>query len=208
MPRNDSEVRPIAHLHPKKPSRKRADQIPRSRLNTVEQVITKFVLNRPSLWGAGRHTICRLALALVVWLSGLTGIVIIHIVTTGCSRRRPRFVQKATQSITDPLRTLLFGLEVSRRHYSHVDIPPYFWVNSRPPKEENYFATARDGLANERLKVSGLVERPLCLTLLDISSMPKQTQITKHCRIQAWSGVPEWGGASLYHIVGLLPPAT
>jgi hypothetical protein len=45
----------------------------------------------------------------VVWLSGLTGIAAIHVVTTVCSRRRPRFVQKATQSITDPLRTLLFG---------------------------------------------------------------------------------------------------
>jgi hypothetical protein len=41
-----------------------------------------------------------LTLALVVWLSGLT--------TTACSRRRPRFVQRATQSITDPLRTLLY----------------------------------------------------------------------------------------------------
>ena len=35
-----------------------------------------------------------LTLALVVWLSGLTGIAAIHVVTTVCSRRRPRFVQK------------------------------------------------------------------------------------------------------------------
>jgi hypothetical protein len=51
----------------------------------------------------------QLTLALVVWLSGLAGIVVIHAVTTVCSRRRPRFVQKATQSITDPVRTFLFG---------------------------------------------------------------------------------------------------
>ena len=50
----------------------------------------------------------QLTLALVVWLSGLTGIVIIHVVTTVCSRRRPRFVQRATQSITDPVRTPAF----------------------------------------------------------------------------------------------------
>ena len=35
--------------------------------------------------------------ALVIWLSGLTGILVIHVVTTMCSHRRPRFVQKATQ---------------------------------------------------------------------------------------------------------------
>src|ERR1019366_1589733 len=67
--------------------------------------------------------------ALVVWLSGLTGIVIIHVVTTMCSHRRPRFVQKATQAITDPLRALIFGHETSAQHYARADISPYFWVN-------------------------------------------------------------------------------
>jgi sulfoxide reductase catalytic subunit YedY len=121
-------------------------------------------------------------------------------VTTLCSRRRPRFVQKATQSITDPVRTLLFGHELSAQHYSHADISPYFWVNGRAPKDESYLAMARDEFANYRLKVSGLAERPLCLTLPDLRAMPKQTQITKHCCIQGWSGVAEWGGVSLHHI--------
>ena len=144
--------------------------------------------------------------ALVVWLAGLTGILAIHVVTTLCSRRRPRFVQKATQSITDPLRTLLFGHENSAQYYSHSDISPYLWVNGRPPKEENYSALARDQFANYSLKVSGLVKRRLCLTLADLRTMPKQTQITKHCCIQGWSGVAEWGGVSLHHIVGLCRP--
>lgn len=33
----------------------------------------------------------------MIWLAGLAGIVIIHVVTTVCSRRRPRFVQNATR---------------------------------------------------------------------------------------------------------------
>jgi len=45
-----------------------------------------------------------LTLALVVWFAGLTGIAAIHVLATACSRRRPRFVQKTTESITDPLR--------------------------------------------------------------------------------------------------------
>ncbi|MGC1485990.1 MAG: molybdopterin-dependent oxidoreductase [Candidatus Acidiferrum sp.] len=148
----------------------------------------------------------RLTLALVVWLSGLAGVVIIHIVTTLCSRRRPRFVQKITQSITDPLRTLLFGHEISAQRYSHADISPYFWVNGRPPKEDSYEAMASEQFANYSLTVTGLVETPLRLTLADLRAMPKQTQITKHCCIQGWSGVAEWSGVSLRHINALCHP--
>jgi DMSO/TMAO reductase YedYZ molybdopterin-dependent catalytic subunit len=148
----------------------------------------------------------QLNLALAVWLSGLSGIVIIHVVTTVCSRRRPRFVQRATQSVTDPLRTLLFGHEISAQHYSHADISPYFWVNGRPPAEESYSEMARDEFANYSLTVSGLVESPLSLTLAELRAMPKTTQITKHCCIQGWSGVAEWSGVSLQHIVGLCRP--
>jgi sulfoxide reductase catalytic subunit YedY len=115
---------------------------------------------------------------LVVWLFGLAGIVIIHVVTTMCSHRRPRFVQNAIQAITDPLRTLLFGHEISVQHYSHADISPYFWVNGRAPKEETYLAMARDHFADYILEAGGLVETQLRLTLADLRAMPKQTQIT------------------------------
>ncbi len=130
-----------------------------------------------------------LTLALVLWLAGLTGIAAIHVATTVCSRRRRRFVQKATQSITDPLRRLLFGHEISAQQYSPAGISPYFWVNGRPPTEGSYLAMARDQLANYNLKVSGLIDRPLSLTLAALRAMPKQVQITKHCCIQGWSGI-------------------
>lgn len=145
-------------------------------------------------------------LALIVWLAGLTGVAAIHVLTTVCSRRRPRIVQKAIQSVMDPLRTLLFGHELSAQHYSSADISPHFWVNGRPPREENYLAMARETFANYRLEVGGLVKRQLHLTLADLRAMPKQTQITKHCCIQGWSSVAEWCGVSLHHIVALCQP--
>ena len=160
----------------------------------------------PALIVLGETHSPHLTRALVVWLSGLTSIVVIHVVATVCSRRRPRFVQKATRSIINPLRTLLFGHENSAQHYSHVDISPYFRVNGRPPKEENHLALARDQFIHNSLKVSGLVERPPSLTLADLRAVPKQTQITKHCCIQGWSGVAEWGGVSLHRILGLCHP--
>jgi len=153
-----------------------------------------------------------LTLALEVWLSGLTGIAAIHVVTTVCLRRRPRFVQKATQSITDPLRTLLFGHEISAQDYSPADISPYFWVNGRPPTEEHYLTMAHDKFANYSLELGGLVTKQLHLTLVDLRAMPKQTQITKHCCIRGWSGIAQWGGVSLHpssdFAIRFLLPAT
>ncbi len=146
------------------------------------------------------------ALALAIWLSGLTGVIAIHVLTTVCSRRRPRFVQKATQSITDPVRTLLFGHEISAQHYSAADISPYLWVNGRPPKEESYLAMAQNQFADYSLEIGGLVEYSLRLTLRDLRTMPKQTQITKHVCIQGWSGVAEWSGVSLRHVLALCRP--
>ena len=144
--------------------------------------------------------------ALVVWLSGLTGIVVIHVVTTVCSRRRPRFVQKATQSITDPVRTLLFGHEISAQHYSHCGHLALLLGERSAAKRGELSGDGTRQFANYSLEVGGLVERPLRLTLADLRAMPKQTQITKHCCIQGWSGVAEWGGVSLHHIVGLCRP--
>ena len=145
-------------------------------------------------------------LALLIWLAGLTGVIAIHVVTTVYSRRHPRLVQRATQSITDPLRTFLFGHELSAQHYSLTDISPSLWVNGRPPAEDEYLAMVRNGFAHYRLEVGGLVQTPLSLTLLDLRAMPKQDQITKHCCIQGWSGIAEWGGVSLRHIVDLCRP--
>jgi sulfoxide reductase catalytic subunit YedY len=122
----------------------------------------------------------QLTLALVVWLVGLTIVAAIHIVTTVCSRRRPRLVQRATQSITDPLRTLLFGHEISAQNYSPADISPNLWVNGRPPAEEDYSAMARDEFANYRLDVGGLVKWSRSLTLVDLRAMPKQTRRRSH----------------------------
>ncbi len=101
---------------------------------------------------------------------------------------------------------VLFGHQYSVQHYQRTDISPSFWVNGRPPVEESYLAMARRQFADYTLTVGGMVERPLRLTLADLRTMPKQTQITKHCCIQGWSGIAEWSGVPLSHILGLCRP--
>ncbi len=147
-----------------------------------------------------------LPLALVVGSTGLAVIVAIHVLATQCSFRRPRFVQRTTQAMTDPLRTLFFGRSVSAQHYPATQISSSCWVNGRPPREEAYLAPARRQFVEYHLEVGGLVRTPLRLTLADLHAMPKHTQITKHCCIQGWSGIAEWGGVPLQHVLDLCGP--
>ena len=147
-----------------------------------------------------------LARALLVGFAGLAGIVAVHLLATTASFSHPRAVQRGIQSLTDPLRRALFGRQTSTQNYAPADVSPYFWINGRPPKEENYLALARDHFVNYTLEVGGLARKPLCLKLADLRAMPKQTQITKHCCIQGWSGVAEWGGVPFRHILELCQP--
>jgi DMSO/TMAO reductase YedYZ molybdopterin-dependent catalytic subunit/thiosulfate reductase cytochrome b subunit len=137
------------------------------------------------------------ALGLIVGLAGLGGVIVIHIVTTWYSLRHPRLVQRRTQLLTDPLRRALFNRGSSAQQYTRAEISPYFRVNGRPPAEASYAEMARQSFANFALEVDGLVEQPLRLTLAELRSWPKQTQIAKHNCIQGWSAVASWGGVSL-----------
>ncbi|HLK31635.1 MAG TPA: cytochrome b/b6 domain-containing protein, partial [Terriglobales bacterium] len=135
-----------------------------------------------------------LTLSLAVVALGLLAILMFHVVATEYSLRRPRLVADRTGSVIDIARRALFGHTRSRQHYRPGDISPYFRVNGRPPREPEWLAMSERGFSDYRLQVSGLVAQPLSLSLGDLRAMPQQRQITKHCCIQGWSAVAEWGG--------------
>ncbi|SAL83480.1 molybdopterin-binding oxidoreductase [Caballeronia terrestris] len=64
----------------------------------------------------------------------------------------------------------------------------------------------KDGFAHYRLRIDGLVEKPVELTYAELKAMPKQEQITTHFCIQGWSGVARWGGVPMRHLLGLVKP--
>jgi methionine sulfoxide reductase catalytic subunit len=140
-------------------------------------------------------------LGLLVGLAGLAGVILIHVIVTRYSLRHPRFVQRGTQALTAPLRRALFEHGRSSQRYDPAQISPFFRVNGRPPADAAYAAMVREHFASFVLDVDGLVERPLRLTLAELRSWPKHTQITKHCCIQGWSAVGGWAGVSLSDIV-------
>jgi DMSO/TMAO reductase YedYZ molybdopterin-dependent catalytic subunit len=67
-------------------------------------------------------------------------------------------------------------------------------------------ALAAADFKDYRLKVYGLVESPVELSLDDLRAMGKKTQVTLHHCIQGWSGIAAWGGLPLAELVNLVRP--
>lgn len=147
-----------------------------------------------------------LTLAVVIGAIGLAVIIAVHVIGTQFSLHRPRLVQRRTQRLIEPVRKLLFGRQHSAQAYPRSAVSAYFHVNGRPPREPEYDALVRGGFAAYRLEVAGLVNTPLCLSLGELRALPISSQITKHCCIQGWSGVAEWRGVKLSHILQLCQP--
>ena len=86
------------------------------------------------------------------------------------------------------------------REFSRADLSPYFRPNgTRLPAGADYAAHAASGFAEWRVKVSGLVARPL--SLADIRAMEQRTQITRHDCVEGWSAIGQWTGVELRRIL-------
>jgi DMSO/TMAO reductase YedYZ molybdopterin-dependent catalytic subunit len=75
---------------------------------------------------------------------------------------------------------------------------PIFRANgTRRPVGIAYDAHAASNFADWRLKVEGLVAKPMSLSLADIKTMPMRTQITRHDCVEGWSAIGKWHGVPL-----------
>jgi DMSO/TMAO reductase YedYZ molybdopterin-dependent catalytic subunit len=95
--------------------------------------------------------------------------------------------------------------------YTRADISPFFRGNgNRTVAEDSYQAALEAGFPDWRLAVTGLVERPLSLSLADLAALPQRTQITRHDCVEGWSAIGEWTGPQLSAILaraGVRPEA-
>lgn len=79
---------------------------------------------------------------------------------------------------------------------------PIFRANGTiNPGTPTYTAMAAEKFANWRLQVTGLVNRPLNLSLAQLQSMPARTQITRHDCVEGWSAIGKWHGPMLGDIL-------
>ena len=82
--------------------------------------------------------------------------------------------------------------------YRADQMSPVFRANgSINPGTEEYAAWVADKFESFRLKIYGLVNRPLSLSLAQIKSMPARTQITKHDCVEGWTAIGQWHGPTV-----------
>ena len=79
-----------------------------------------------------------------------------------------------------------------------AQMSPRFRTNgTRDPGTPAYAALRAGRFADWRLRVDGLVARPLRLSLADLGAMPQRAQITRHDCVEGWSAIGKWQGPRL-----------
>ena len=68
---------------------------------------------------------------------------------------------------------------------------------STNPDSAAYQQLAANAFADYRLKIEGLVERPLSLSLAELCQGSARSQITRHDCVEGWSCIAKWRGAVL-----------
>jgi DMSO/TMAO reductase YedYZ molybdopterin-dependent catalytic subunit len=126
----------------------------------------------------------------------------------GCEElsRRPwvKRILRSAEVLTRTTQRLLIPRKAAAREYSEADISSEFKANgSTDPDDAAYKAHANNGFVDWRLKIEGLVENPLELSLADLRAMQPRTQITRHDCVEGWSCIGKWKGVRLRDILEL-----
>ncbi|MGZ3788183.1 MAG: molybdopterin-dependent oxidoreductase [Bacteriovorax sp.] len=142
----------------------------------------------------------------------ILGILAIVFVTLVCfvahqiAWRTPRKVQHFSARLLRPLYRLFLDPLKPKAEYSEKDISPYYWKNGKLPTCPVWEALAKNGFKDFRLKIHGLVERPMEFSLEDLQKMERRSQTVLHHCIQGWSGIAQWAGVPMSEIVARVRP--
>ncbi len=137
---------------------------------------------------------------------GIGVVVLSWIVAHYISWNHPRGLQHALKSVTYPMQLLTLNRLTPQQKYSEEEISPYFWPNGKMPIRDDWKRLAEAGFENFRLKVGGLVENPVELSLADLEQLGEVEHITMHHCIQGWSGIAKWGGIPMKTLIELVRP--
>jgi DMSO/TMAO reductase YedYZ molybdopterin-dependent catalytic subunit len=93
------------------------------------------------------------------------------------------------------------------QEYTEADLSPQFRSNgTADPDSAEYQALAQNGFADWRMRVDGLVERPLQLSLAELRALRSRTQITRHDCVEGWSAIGKWTGVPCSEVLALAEP--
>lgn len=122
------------------------------------------------------------------------------------SWRKPRVLQFLQKNINESLWRKSIDKFKPRDYYTKKDISPYFWPNGRMPDSKEWKYLVENNFKDYKLKIYGLVENPVELSLEDLKKMRREETIEMHSCIQGWTGIAEWAGVPMKEIIDLVKP--
>ncbi|GEP08552.1 molybdopterin-binding protein [Methylobacterium gnaphalii] len=88
------------------------------------------------------------------------------------------------------------------REFAETDISKWFKPNGTiDPEDTPYKALAAKNFSTYTLRVDGLVENSLDLSLDELRTLPARTQITRHDCVEGWSAIGKWTGVPLAELL-------
>jgi methionine sulfoxide reductase catalytic subunit len=145
-------------------------------------------------------------LGLYLGIVGIGVVVVVNALANWLAWKHPRAVQHVAKAVVTPVMGYVLDRPEPQAEFRREDISPFFWANGKLPTCEEWKVLAENDFKDYRLKVYGLVENPVELSLDDLRAMGNKTQITLHHCIQGWSGIAAWGGLPLAELVKLVRP--
>jgi len=147
-----------------------------------------LILNRRRLLGLGAASASTLLLAGCDQFDTLVG----------SGDGNIRGVLEKANDVTYRMQRLLQGQNSMAPEYTEADIRQGQRPNgSTDPQGDDYLALKANKFADYRLKITGMVDQELSLSLADLRSMPVRSQITRHDCVEGWSCIAKWTGTQL-----------
>jgi methionine sulfoxide reductase catalytic subunit len=143
---------------------------------------------------------------MILGLVGIGIVVLSWVVAHYISWFFPRGLQHAQQVLTQPVKLVTLDRLIPKEKYTADQISPHFWPNGKMPEREDWKEMAENGFREFRLKVGGLVENPVELSLDELRVLGGDQCITMHHCIQGWSGIAQWGGISMRKLIEHVRP--
>jgi len=146
------------------------------------------------------------SLGMILGFIGIAVVFFSWVVAHYISWKHPRGLQHALKFVTYPMQLLTLNKLKPQPNYTEQDISSYFWPNGKMPVSEEWKRLAANEFRDFKLKVGGLVENPVELSLADIEKLGEVDHITMHHCIQGWSGIAKWGGLPMDKLIELVRP--
>jgi DMSO/TMAO reductase YedYZ molybdopterin-dependent catalytic subunit len=112
-----------------------------------------------------------------------------------------------TEKLTKKAQRALSPRKTMAREYTEADRSAVFPANGNSsPEDVVYQAMVKNGFADWKLEIGGLVQKPASFSLTELRQMPSRTQTTRHDCVEGWSAIAKWKGVRLGDLLEHVQP--